>query len=36
MKVINIKENINYLKEYVKLCSLEWGSKKIVNKWKNM
>lgn len=28
MKVINIKENIKYLKEYVKLCSLEWGSKK--------
>ena len=28
MKIINLKENVNYLREYVKLCSLEWGSKK--------
>lgn len=28
MQVVNIKSNSNYLKEYIKLCSLEWGSKK--------
>ena len=28
MEFINLKNNIDYLKEYVKLCSLEWGSKK--------
>lgn len=29
MKIINIKENDKYLTEYIKLCNLEWGSKKI-------
>ena len=28
MEIINIKNNINYLKEYFSLCSLEWGSQK--------
>lgn len=28
MKVINLKENNKYLKESIKLCSLEWGSYK--------
>ena len=28
MKIINIKDNDNYLTEYIKLCNLEWGSKK--------
>lgn len=28
IEIINIKENDNYLNEYIKLCSLEWGSKK--------
>lgn len=28
MEIINIKPNSNYLKEYIKLCSVEWGSKK--------
>ena len=28
MKIINIKNNDNYLTEYIKLCNLEWGSKK--------
>lgn len=28
MNYINVKENIPYLKEYIKLCSLQWGSPK--------
>ena len=28
MQVVNIKNNSNYLKEYIELCSLEWGHKK--------
>ena len=28
MKLINLKENENYLKEYFCLCSKEWGSSK--------
>ena len=28
MEIINIKNNINYLREYFSLCSLEWGSPK--------
>ena len=28
MEIINIKSNDNYLTEYIKLCNLEWGSKK--------
>ena len=28
MKIINIKNNDNYLTEYIRLCNLEWGSKK--------
>lgn len=32
MKVINIKNNSNYLKEYIRLCSLEWGYPKSEDK----
>lgn len=28
MEIVNIKNNSSYLKEYIKLCSLEWGTKK--------
>ena len=28
MKIINIKDNDNYLTEYIKLCNLEWENKK--------
>lgn len=28
MQIINIKNNDNYLHEYIKLCSLEWGTPK--------
>lgn len=28
MEIVDIKNNSNYLKEYIKLCSLEWGSPK--------
>ena len=28
MEIVNVKENLDYLKEYCKLCSLEWGSPK--------
>ena len=28
MEIINIKNNDNYLTEYIRLCNLEWGSKK--------
>ena len=28
MKIINLKEEKTYLEDYVKLCSLEWGSPK--------
>ena len=31
MEIINIKTNDKYLTEYVKLCSLEWGSPKTPN-----
>lgn len=27
MQIINIKDKLNYLKEYVKLCYLEWSNK---------
>ncbi len=27
MQIINIKDKLNYLKEYVKLCYLEWSKK---------
>lgn len=26
MEIINIKNNLNFLREYIKLCSMEWGS----------
>lgn len=32
MDLINLKENIDHLKEYFCLCSKEWGFKKIVKK----
>ena len=28
MEIVNVKENIKYLSEYIELCSYEWGSKK--------
>ena len=28
MKIINLKNNLDYLKEYIKLCSIEWGTPK--------
>ena len=28
MEIINIKSNPDYLKEYIRLCSLEWGKPK--------
>lgn len=28
MKIINIKENLKYLEEYIKLCSIEWSNPK--------
>ena len=28
MKLINLKENEKYLKEYIELCSKEWGTSK--------
>ena len=28
MRIINIKDNDNYLTEYIKLCNLEWENKK--------
>lgn len=28
MNIINVKEHENYLKEYIKLCSKEWGKPK--------
>lgn len=28
MNIISIKENQNFLEEYIKLCSLEWGNLK--------
>ena len=34
MKIIDIKNNSNYLKEYIKLCSLEWGSPKTEEEMK--
>ena len=30
MKLVNLKENKNYLKEYFMLCSKEWGSNKSI------
>lgn len=35
MEIINIKNNILFLKEYIKLCSLEWGSKKTEKEMQN-
>lgn len=35
MEIINIKNNKNYLEEYVYLCSLEWGTKKNDNEIKH-
>lgn len=29
MKIIELKNNKTLLKEYVKLCNLEWGTKKV-------
>ena len=29
MEVVNIKNNDNYLKEYIQLCSIEWGNNKL-------
>ena len=29
MKIVNIKKDSKYLKEYIRLCSLEWGGVKI-------
>ena len=34
MEIINIKKNHNYLKEYIKLCSKEWGTAKTEEEWK--
>lgn len=28
MEIVSIKNNEKYLKEYIRLCSLEWGSNK--------
>lgn len=28
MKIINLKENFNFLEEYIKLCNSEWGTQK--------
>lgn len=28
MKIVNIKKDSKYLKEYIRLCSLEWGKTK--------
>ena len=28
MEIVNIKENSEFLSEYIELCSCEWGSKK--------
>ena len=28
MKIINLKENFNFLEEYIKLCNNEWGTQK--------
>ena len=28
MKIVNIKNDLNYLREYIRLCSLEWGAPK--------
>lgn len=35
MKLINLKENEYYLKEYIKLCSKEWGSPKTSEELNN-
>ena len=29
MKIINVKDNLEYLKEYIKYCYLEWSNKDI-------
>lgn len=34
MEIINIKNNDEYLNEYIKLCSLEWGTYKDDNEMK--
>ena len=28
MEIVDVKNNLNYLEEYCKLCSLEWGNPK--------
>lgn len=28
MQIINLLDNTNYIEEYIRLCNLEWGSKK--------
>lgn len=35
MEFRDLKTNDNYLKEYIKLCSLEWGSKKTKEEMNN-
>ena len=35
MEIINIKNDSNYLEEYIKLCSLEWGSPKSEEEMQN-
>ena len=35
MKIVSIKDNDSLLKEYIKLCSLEWGSNKNDIEMKN-
>ena len=34
MEVVSIKNNSNYLKEYIRLCSLEWGKPKSEDEMK--
>lgn len=35
MRIENIKNNEKYLKEYIKLCSLEWGNSKTEDEMNN-
>ena len=34
MKIISIKENNKFLNEYIKMCNLEWGTKKTKQQMK--
>ena len=34
MKIINIKDDSDYLEEYIRLCSLEWGKSKSESEMK--